>query len=274
MRQLKLIPALVIIILLGAAGIYYLAVQRQVKQVQTPPVVLDSAGTPPAVSSGSAPTPPAIAPMPDTPPPTETPEAEQSTSIADAGPPPALPTDIQNLPASTAANSLLSSLPSTPPDANGKPAPVAVGPLKIGAPIANLHPRDIQDTYNQGRDHGRTHEATDILAPRNTPILAVADGTIEKLFLSKPGGITVYQFDPTRTYCYYYAHLDRYAKGLKEGQAVKKGDLVGYVGTTGNASAKQPHLHFAIFQLLIDKKWWHGKPINPYNSLLKAIAVQ
>ena len=106
-----------------------------------------------------------------------------------------------------------------------------------------------------------------MLAPRNTPVLAVEDGKIARLFLSAAGGITIYQFDPTSTYCYYYAHLERYANGLEEGDTVKRGEVLGYVGTTGNAPRDTPHLHFAIFKLGEEKKWWQGTPIDPYSVL-------
>jgi peptidoglycan LD-endopeptidase LytH len=142
---------------------------------------------------------------------------------------------------------------------------------RIGLPIAGLQPKDIQDTFSQLRGGTRPHEATDILAPRGTPVLAVNAGTIKKLFTSKPGGLTVYQFDPDGVYCYYYAHLDRYAADLKEGMAVSRGDIIGYVGTTGNAPANTPHLHFAIFKLGALKRWWEGTPINPYPFLTEAL---
>jgi peptidoglycan LD-endopeptidase LytH len=142
----------------------------------------------------------------------------------------------------------------------------------IGLPIAGLKAKNIQDTFPQLRGGGtRPHEATDILSPRGTPVLAVDDGTIKRLFTSKPGGLTVYQFDPEEVYCYYYAHLDRYAEGLKEGQAVKRGDRIGYVGTTGNADPGTPHLHFAIFKIGPAKRWWEGTPINPYPVLMEAL---
>jgi murein DD-endopeptidase MepM/ murein hydrolase activator NlpD len=108
------------------------------------------------------------------------------------------------------------------------------------------------------------HEAIDLPAPRGTPVVAVDDGIIKKLFTSVPGGLTVYQFDRDSTYCYYYAHLDRYAEGLKEGATVKKGDRLGYVGTTGNAPPNTPHIHFTVFRLGPEKRWWEGTPINPY----------
>ena len=119
--------------------------------------------------------------------------------------------------------------------------------------------------FGDPRERGaRAHEAVDILAPRGTPVHAVEDGTIEKLFLSKQGGITAYQFDPSKRFCYYYAHLGRYAPGLQEKQAVSQGDVIGYVGTTGNAPPNTPHLHFAIFELTPEKHWWQGEPIDPW----------
>jgi murein DD-endopeptidase MepM/ murein hydrolase activator NlpD len=110
----------------------------------------------------------------------------------------------------------------------------------------------------------RLHEAIDILAPRDTPVHAVEDGTIAKLFYSRAGGITVYEFDPDQRFCYYYAHLDRYATGLETGQRVTQGEIIGYVGTSGNAPANTPHLHFAIFALDANHHWWQGRAIDPY----------
>jgi murein DD-endopeptidase MepM/ murein hydrolase activator NlpD len=111
---------------------------------------------------------------------------------------------------------------------------------------------------------GREHEAIDILAPRGTHVLAVEDGKVAKLFTSDAGGLTVYQFDPAERFVYYYAHLDSYASGLKEGDPIKRGDLIGYVGTTGNAPKNTPHLHFAIAKLDADHRWWGGKALDPY----------
>ena len=105
------------------------------------------------------------------------------------------------------------------------------------------------------------------MAPRGTPVIAVEGGTIAKLFNSKQGGLSIYQFDPSGTYTYYYAHLDRYAAGLKEGQTVRRGDVIGSVGSTGNAAEDAPHLHFAIFRLTPERRWWKGTPINPYPVL-------
>ena len=116
---------------------------------------------------------------------------------------------------------------------------------------------------------GHRHEAVDILAPRNTPVRAVQAGTIAKLFFSRQGGITLYQFDPSGRLCYYYAHLQRYADNLHEGDAVAQGQVLGYVGTTGNAPPNTPHLHFAVFEVGDDRRWWKGKAIDPY-PLLKS----
>jgi peptidoglycan LD-endopeptidase LytH len=149
-------------------------------------------------------------------------------------------------------------LPAIPPPVEGNPAPS----LHLATPIAGVDPEELEDTFNEIHD-GHKHEALDILAPRGTPVMAVAEGNVVKLFTSKPGGLTVYQFDNTQTYCYYYAHLDRYATGLKENTLLRKGDVLGYVGSTGNASPTAPHLHFAVSKLGPDKKWWEGTAINP-----------
>jgi len=134
-------------------------------------------------------------------------------------------------------------------------------------PVQGIRREALQDTFDDARSQGRVHDAIDIMAPRNTPVLAVEAGRIVKLFSSDRGGLTVYQFDPTESYSYYYAHLESYAPGLKEGDQVARGQVIGYVGTTGNASPDGPHLHFAINRLKPEKKWWEGDPINPYPVL-------
>jgi murein DD-endopeptidase MepM/ murein hydrolase activator NlpD len=137
----------------------------------------------------------------------------------------------------------------------------------LSLPVVGIKRDQLRDTFNEMRGASRKHEALDVLASRNTPVIAVEDGTIARLFLSDAGGITVYQFDPSGKYVYYYAHLERYADGLKEGDAVRRGQVIGYVGTTGNAPRETPHLHFAIFQMTAEKKWWQGTPIDPYSVL-------
>lgn len=132
-------------------------------------------------------------------------------------------------------------------------------------PVEGVQPGELTRQFSDERGGSRRHEAIDIPAPRHTPVRAVEDGTIARLFYSKAGGITVYQFDPTSNFCYYYAHLERYAEGLREGEAVRRGQIIGYVGTSGNAPKTTPHLHFAIFRLTEARHWWEGTPIDPYD---------
>lgn len=141
-------------------------------------------------------------------------------------------------------------------------------PPALLLPVPGVRASALRDMFYEGRDNNqRGHEAIDIAAPRGTAVLAVDDGRIVKLFLSQPGGLTLYQFDPTGRFAYYYAHLDRYADGIREGQTVRRGTVIGYVGSTGNARPDAPHLHFAIFRLGADKQWWKGEPINPFGFL-------
>ena len=163
---------------------------------------------------------------------------------------------------------------SPPPVAASSPPPEVVGypnddlrRRNLTLPVQGIRREDLTDTFNDMRGTSRRHEALDVLAPRNTPILAVEDGTVAKLFVSEAGGLTLYQFDPASQYAYYYAHLERYADGLKEGAPLTRGQVIGYVGTTGNAPRDTPHLHFAIFKLGEDKKWWQGTPVDPYSVL-------
>ena len=133
----------------------------------------------------------------------------------------------------------------------------------LAIPVHGVTASHIVSNYDDDRGAGRQHEALDILAPRGTPVVAVDSGRIAKLFSSARGGLTVYQFDADERYCYYYAHLDSYAAYLKEGQTVTRGQVIGYVGTTGNAPPDTPHLHFGISRLGDDKKWWDGAPLDP-----------
>ena len=148
--------------------------------------------------------------------------------------------------------------------ATGLPADLRNRRLLI--PVQGVTAAELQPTFHAQRGTGE-HEALDVLAPKRTPVLAVEDGEIVKLFHSVRGGKTIYQFDRSRRYCYYYAHLDSYASGLAEKQQVSQGQVIGYVGSTGNAKADAPHLHFAIFKLTPDQRWWQGTPIDPYPVL-------
>ena len=139
--------------------------------------------------------------------------------------------------------------------------PAALPSLQI--PVAGVARAQLRDSFDEARRGGR-HEAIDIAAPTGTPVHVVDDGTVVKLFTSVPGGLTLYQFDPSRRFSYYYAHLDRYADGVHEGMALRRGDLIGYVGSTGNAEKNAPHLHFAVFRLGPERQWWKGEAVNPY----------
>jgi murein DD-endopeptidase MepM/ murein hydrolase activator NlpD len=144
-----------------------------------------------------------------------------------------------------------------------------------GEDLANLRRRDLMipvrgvaasalvSSFADARS-GHTHEAIDILAPRGTEVVAVEDGKVAKFFTSAAGGLTIYQFDPEGKFVYYYAHLDSYAASVKEGDKVQRGQVIGYVGTTGNAPKNTPHLHFAISKLDPDRRWWGGTALDPF----------
>jgi len=199
---------------------------------------------PPPVTTAPAP-PPVASPAPAPPAP-----APGTTAAPPVPPPPGAPAPPAN-PADTA-----------------KGAPPAdlqeLARRQLLLPVAGVRRESLVDTYQEDRSGGRVHHALDIPAPRSTPVLAVEDGTVAKLFTSKLGGLTVYEFDPGATYSYYYAHLDRYAEGIKEGDRLRRGQVLGYVGSTGDASPDAPHLHFEIVRLNPDKRWWQGTPIDPF----------
>jgi murein DD-endopeptidase MepM/ murein hydrolase activator NlpD len=144
---------------------------------------------------------------------------------------------------------------------------VEVGPAGLAIPVPGVKAGQLVDTFDQARAAGRRHDAIDIMAAEGTPVIAAADGTIEKLFNSVRGGITVYERSRDQKWIYYYAHLSAYAVGLHEGQQVRRGQVIARVGHTGDASAAGPHLHFAINQMAPGERWWHGTPINPYPLL-------
>lgn len=143
----------------------------------------------------------------------------------------------------------------------------------LQVPVAGIPPAALADNYEQDRG-ARKHEAIDIVAATGTPVVAVDDGRIVKLFTSKPGGLTIYHFDPGKQLAYYYAHLQRYADGVHEGMVVRRGDVIGYVGSTGNADPKVPHLHFAVFKLKPGANWWQGDAVNPYPALRRAAPTE
>jgi peptidoglycan LD-endopeptidase LytH len=138
---------------------------------------------------------------------------------------------------------------------------------KLIVPVAGIKPGQLQNTYNDSRSEGRVHNAIDIMAPAGTPVLAVTEGKIVKLFISDRGGITIYQLDPNGRVIYYYAHLERYADGLVEGATVRQGDVIAYVGDSGNAGPGNYHLHFGISIVDDPRQYWGGVPVNPYPIL-------
>jgi peptidoglycan LD-endopeptidase LytH len=130
-------------------------------------------------------------------------------------------------------------------------------------PVVGVRPEQVYDSFLEPRSGGRVHHAVDIMAPRGTPVLAADDGRVLRLRRNTLGGITIYAVDPMDRYVYYYAHLERYAHGLAEGQVVTKGQVIGYVGTTGDAPANLPHLHFQMMRRPNAVRWWDGPPIDP-----------
>jgi murein DD-endopeptidase MepM/ murein hydrolase activator NlpD len=156
-----------------------------------------------------------------------------------------------------------------PPPEAGPRTELVLGPTGLAIPVAGIKGEQLQDTYTQSRSGGaRVHNAIDIMAPHGTPVVAAAPGTVEKIYNSQGGGgLTVYVRSRDRRWMFYYAHLQAYAPGLKEGQAVKQGDALGTVGSTGNANPAGPHLHFAINKMAEGEKWYDGTPVNPYPLL-------
>jgi murein DD-endopeptidase MepM/ murein hydrolase activator NlpD len=175
---------------------------------------------------------------------------------APSSPIPTKPAKIGAAPVATTGN--LPSATANVPSATGN-----MPGTRLRMPIDGMGLDSLKGGFEEKRS-GHAHEAVDLLAPRDTPVHAVDDGTIAKLFFSKAGGTTIYQFDPSGRLCYYYAHLERYANGLHEGQKVLQGEVIGFVGTSGNAPANTPHLHFAVLELNADRKWWKGRAVDPY----------
>jgi len=155
------------------------------------------------------------------------------------------------------------------PPRGARPGPVAIADRALIVPVAGVATDRLEDTFTQAREHGsRPHDAIDILAPRGTPVVAAAAGTVEKLFVSERGGNTIYVRSPDRRWTDYYAHLDAWRPGLKEGDAVLPGQVLGTVGSTGNADPAAPHLHFAVSRVSADQRWYEGTPVNPYPMLV------
>lgn len=185
----------------------------------------------------------------------------------------ATPSSPAGTPTTTTSPTTPSGLPAqTPPAAPASSGAHATNPANAGEliiPVAGIRPEQLQDTYTQSRSAGRTHNSIDIMAARNTPVLAAADGQIIKLFNSERGGITLYQLGTDNRTIYYYAHLERYADGITENRFARRGEIIGYVGDSGNAGRDNCHLHFSIWTVTDPKRFWDGENINPYPLLTK-----
>jgi murein DD-endopeptidase MepM/ murein hydrolase activator NlpD len=271
-------------LLLGAAGAWMVATRLRAPAMVAPAASPSSAAGEVGIASTTpspAPAPLAEAVSPEgTFPGAPSPSADLGIAgPTSAAPVPAGPWAISPQPESPLGGPAPSPLPGDSTDAHLTPRSLAA-PADLPAqpsmtdfdrlrarqlllPVQGFNLGQLRDNFAEKRG-ARVHEAIDMMASRGTPVLAVDDGIVKKLFTSAAGGLTVYEFDPASTYAYYYAHLDRYAEGLREGQSVKKGDMLGYVGTSGNAPKDAPHLHFTIFKLAPEKRWWEGTPINPY----------
>jgi peptidoglycan LD-endopeptidase LytH len=156
------------------------------------------------------------------------------------------------------------------PEESPSPSPITssfVGQVDLIVPVAGVRPDQLMDTFADARSEGRSHDAIDIPAAAETPVLAAADGKIVKLFQSDRGGTTIYQLSSNQELVFYYAHLSRYADGLAEGDVVRQGQVIAYVGDTGNAGAGNYHLHFSIAAVADPKRHWEGTNINPYPLL-------
>jgi len=211
---------------------------------------------------------------------TKAPSVQPALPVVEALPPAAPPASasppIKAPPIAESTSSPAVAVAPAPPDPIVAPAalvPTVLADQPVDdallVPVSGIKAQLLSDTFNETRGGKRKHEALDIPAPRGTPVIAVADGRIVKLFNSVPGGLTIYQFDRSERLAYYYAHLDGYAADVTEGKQVKRGEVIGYVGSTGNANPATPHLHFAIFELGPEKRWWQGTAINPYPLLTR-----
>lgn len=181
--------------------------------------------------------------------------------------PVAAPEEVTDTQATPAVLPSISPTPDPNPTIYTSPTPVRPEPGRVLIPVAGVTPEQLTDTFTQSRSEDRTHNAIDIMAPGGTPVLAAVDGEIVKFHDSIPGGITIYQITTDKRFFFYYAHLQSRAEGIAEGQFVKQGTIIGYVGDTGNAGPGNTHLHFAINVITDPKRFWDGVSINPYPIL-------
>ena len=155
------------------------------------------------------------------------------------------------------------------PAAEAAPAEAVMAPgASLVIPVRGIGPGQLRDSYHDARSGGRVHNAIDIMAPAGSPVVAAADGTIRRLRTGGMGGITIYQVGADGQTLYYYAHLQRYAAGVREGMPVRRGEVIAYVGDTGNAGSGNYHLHFSVGRLTNPERWWDSENVNPYPLLV------
>jgi murein DD-endopeptidase MepM/ murein hydrolase activator NlpD len=159
------------------------------------------------------------------------------------------------------------------PPAGPSPADHLLASRRLAVPVEGIPKSKLRDTFHEKRGTSRTHKAIDIMAPWGTPVLAADTGKIAKISSNRAGGLAVYQVDSSGRFVYYYAHLAGYADDLREGQQVQRGELIGYVGATGNAPASAPHLHFAVQLVTVEGRLWKGEPLNPYGALMAGVEM-
>ena len=238
-RRARLLVVVIVVLVFGGLAIFLWLRGRNTLTITS----LESASPLPTASSSST----AVSESPPTP--------EASAATPAVSPSPEIPSE-------------------TPPpqadQAAAQPSPLAgsyVGTLKLIIPVVGVRSDQLLDTFADARSEGRVHDAIDIPAPAGTPVVAVADGELIKLFQSERGGTTIYQLSPDRKLVFYYAHLQRYADGIAPGKFVKQGEVIAYVGDTGNAGTGNFHLHFSISVVADPKRYWEGTNINPYPLL-------
>ena len=251
-RRIPLLIILGVFLTLGLIALVNLEPPKNIVKTRAPQ---DSAASEPA-----KPTAPKVTAAPESPDakPAETNGGAVVTVQPMGTPPP--PADSES--ASTATNA--------PPPVASLVSEADITTLKLKnllIPVQGVTTNQLRDTFYDGRSEGRQHQALDIMAAGGAPVLAAADGKVAKLFQSDKGGITLYQLDSSGLYYYYYAHLQSYAEGIVEGKELKRGDVIAYVGDTGNAGAGNFHLHFAISKPTAPGKWSRGEAINPYPLL-------
>ena len=239
-RLARLRVLLLFVITISALSLFVWALA---KRSAYPPPAIDGVQKEPSPSTSTPPLPSPVSSVPS-----------GSPSIAA---PPDLKTDAGPMPENN----------HTPFDA--KLSPSFVGTLNLIIPVAGVNPNQLLDTFTASRSEGRAHDAIDIMAPAGTPVMAATDGEIVRLFQSERGGMTIYQLSPDKKLMFYYAHLQRYADGVAAGKFARQGEVIAYVGDTGNAGAGNYHLHFSVAILADPNRYWEGKNINPYPLLRK-----